>query len=549
MDILQLLSNSLPASPFLKAVAIGLATWVLEDPVTLGCGFLVAAHELDFGLAFIALVLGLTSGDFALYLGGRFAKNFVVERGWLRRARLRRAELWFRRNAFRAIFGSRFVPGTRLTTMLAAGALRTPAWYFLGVALLATVVQTTVVLVIARFFGSIVLDRFQKHRTPVVAAILLTAVFVNALQWYRRRRRERSFDAGVVPQISSFEFMHPWLFYQPVILHWIWLAIRYRGPLLPMAANPTIYSSGFVLESKSKVLELMPADLVERWVGTYVFVPPAASVEERFAVAKRLVAAKGIDYPLVAKPDIGLRGAGVRRVFNDDDLRTYLTLFPLHAGMLLQTLIDLPVECGVLYVRHPDEEHGRVVSLTTKDFPFVVGDGKRTLRALILAHPRASFVPKLYFDRHSPEALASVIPEGERRMLVFAGNHCRGTVFHNGNHLITPAMSAAFDAISLRIPGFHYGRFDVRCESHQALREGRGFRIIELNGAGAESTHIWDAHTTPRQAYATLFDQYRTLFEIGSRNRRDGHRPIRLRQFVRDVFAMRRLARLYPPTE
>jgi membrane protein DedA with SNARE-associated domain len=549
MDILSLLSDSLPASPLLKTLAIGFATWLLEDPVTLGCGFLVAAHRLDFWLAFGALVWGLTAGDFVLYLTGRFAKNFVIERGWLRRARLRRAERWFRRNAFGAIFGSRFMPGTRFTTMVAAGALRTPAWLFLGVALLATVTQTTIVLGIARFFGGIVLERFQRHRTPVVVLTLLAVAAANAIHWNRRRRRERTFDAGAVAQVSSFEFMHPWLFYLPVALNWIWLGIRHRGMMLPMASNPTIYSSGFVLESKSKVLELFPADLVEQWVGTYAVVPPAASVEERFAEAKRRAAAKGLDYPLVAKPDIGLRGAGVRRVFNDADLQAYLQSFPLHVAMILQTLIDLPVECGVLYVRRPDEEHGRIVSLTTKDFPFVVGDGKRTLRALILSHPRARIVPKLYFDRQTPEALAAVVPEGERRILVFAGNHCRGTIFHNGNHLVTPAMTATFDAISRRIPGFHYGRFDIRCESHEALREGRGFRIIELNGAGAESTHIWDVHTTLRQAYAALFDQYRMLFEIGYRNRCAGHRPISLGQFVRDALAMRRLARLYPPTE
>lgn len=549
MDILSLLSDSLPESPLLKAVVIGLATWVLEDPVTLGCGFLVAARELDFGLAFGALVWGLTAGDFVLYLTGRFGKKLLVERGWMRRARLWRAERWFRRNAFGAIFGSRFLPGTRCTTMVAAGALRTPAWFFLGVALLATVTQTTIVLGVARLFGGIVLERFQRHRTPVVALILLAVAAANIVHWLRRRRRERTFDAGETPQVSSFEFMHPWLFYLPVAMNWLWLALRHRGLMLPMAANPTIYSAGFVLESKSKVLELFPPDLSERWVGTYVVVPPADSVDARFASAKRLAEAKGLAYPLVAKPDIGLRGTGVRRVFDDDGLRAYLASFPLRMAMILQELIDLPVECGVLYVRYPEEEHGRIVSLTTKDFPFVVGDGKRTLRTLILAHPRARLVPKIYFDRQTPEALASVVPEGERRILVFAGNHCRGTIFHNGNHLVTPAMTAAFDAISRRIPGFHYGRFDVRCESHDALREGRGFRIIELNGAGAESTHIWDVHTTLRQAYATLFDQTRMLFEIGSRNRRAGHRPIRLRQVVRDALTMRRLARLYPPTE
>ena len=39
----------------------------------------------------------------------------------------------------------------------------------------------------------------------------------------------------------------------------------------------------------------------------------------------------------------------------------------------------------------------------------------------------------------------------------------------------------------------------------------------------AEATHIWDASATLPDAYVTLFEQFRILFEIGAANRRRVH--------------------------
>ena len=69
-----------------------------------------------------------------------------------------------------------------------------------------------------------------------------------------------------------------------------------------------------------------------------------------------------------------------------------------------------------------------------------------------------------------------------------------------------------------------------------------------VHGAGAEATHIWDASVRLTDAYATLFEQFRILFEIGAENRRRGHRPLGLLRFLREALAYRRVARMYPQT-
>ena len=87
--------------------------------------------------------------------------------------------------------------------------------------------------------------------------------------------------------------------------------------------------------------------------------------------------------------------------------------------------------------------------------------------------------------------------------------------------------------------GFHFGRFDVRAESEEALRAGR-FRVLELNGVASEATHIYDPKTPLLAAYRVLFEQWRLCFAIGRANAAAGHRPTPLRELLREVFTFLR---------
>ena len=133
--------------------------------------------------------------------------------------------------------------------------------------------------------------------------------------------------------------------------------------------------------------------------------------------------------------------------------------------------------------------------------------------------------------------------------LVFTGNHCKGSVFVNGADTITPALVRQVDAIARDIPGFHFGRLDVRYASEAALRQGKAFTIIEVNGAGSEATHIWDARCTLREAYAAQFSHYRAAWEIGRANWAAGHRPSGLRGMYRAWRLQRRLLASYPGSD
>ncbi len=340
------------------------------------------------------------------------------------------------------------------------------------------------------------------------------------------------------PVLSSFEFWPGWLFYTPVVAQWIWYGLRYGDMSLPTAANPTFELGGLCGESKSAILDLVQPE-AQDW-----FAPYATLVAGQDDPATVLVATP-LGWPLVVKPDIGCNGTGVRLVPDLAGLRDAIATFPPGVRLMLQRFVPQPGEAGIFYIRHPGEAAGRITSLTLKSSPVVVGDGRSTLRALILTHPRAGRVSQLYLPRLAAR-LEEVPAAGVAVPLVFTGNHCKGSVFHNGAELVSPALTRQVDAIARAIPGFHFGRLDVRFRSEAELRAGRGFTIIEVNGAGSEATHIWDPACTLREAYATQFAHYRAAWQIGAANRRAGKRPAGLHSLYRAWRLQRKLMASYP---
>jgi hypothetical protein len=348
---------------------------------------------------------------------------------------------------------------------------------------------------------------------------------------------------------AAFERWPAWLFYAPVFVQWFWLAARYRGLTLPTIANTPPALSGFLGESKSGALMLLGAKGRAHLPPFSAFaVSATGDAAENARRAGEALSRGRLDFPLVAKPDVGQNGAGVKIVRDQGELARYLAAFPRGATVILQKYIAFEGEAGIVYVRHPAAEKGRIPSLTLKYFPTVTGNGASTLRELILTEPRAGQIAPLYFARHKAH-LDDVVPAGEQVRLVSVGNHCRGAIFRNSASHITPRLEAALDAIAKEIPGFHFGRFDVRFPSLADLERGENFAILEINGADSEMTHIWDVDETIAGAYRTLFGQYRTIFEIGAANRARGARAATPAAFIRAWWETRKLFAKYAQEE
>ena len=318
--------------------------------------------------------------------------------------------------------------------------------------------------------------------------------------------------------------------YFPVALYWMLLAIRYRSLGLPLVVNPEIPLGGMIGESKNAIFSqagehlraaLLPHICVER-----------IDIDVNVLALQALQRAKikGLEFPLVAKPDVGCRGAQVELVENLDQLRQFFSHIATGSIILLQALAPYKAEAGIFYIRYPTQNSGHIASLTLKYRPVVIGDGVATVEQLIRAHPRASKLSALHCKKNR-HRLNDVPAKGEEFALEFAGSHCRGSVFRNGNEYISAEMERVFDSLLQDLPRFFYGRLDIKFESIEKLQQGRCFRILEINGVSSEQTHIWDSRTTLKEALAVLLGQYRCLFEIGDQLRAKGFA-------VPSVFAM-----------
>lgn len=329
-------------------------------------------------------------------------------------------------------------------------------------------------------------------------------------------------------KLTNWEYWPFYILYVPVFIYWAGLILRARSAFFFSAANPSIENGGMMGESKVKILDIISPELKPK---TIYFQPQVSKSD----LLKDLDE-NGISYPFILKPDIGERGSFVEKIKNEVDLDQYLDQIKI--PFLAQEYIDYPIEMGVFYYRYPSATKGQVSSVVLKKMLTVVGDGNKTVRELILMNPRAKLQLRA-LEKSIGQGLNHVLAEGEEKELESIGNHCRGTAFLNGNHLINDRLNDVFDKISKSIPGFYFGRYDLRCISFDALYEGNGIKIMELNGAGSEPGHIYHPGTSIWSAYRDIFHHLKVLFEISKENHRLGVPYMSLSEGIREIKKLR----------
>lgn len=312
-------------------------------------------------------------------------------------------------------------------------------------------------------------------------------------------------------KVQNWEYW-PWqLFYIPIFFYFIWLVIKSRSLFFFFNSNPGIESGGLLIESKKKILDLLPAHLIPK---TEYFEYPSSLDEVIESMKTKL-----IRFPLIVKPNYGERGWKVEKIEDVNELKVYLK--NLRIDFLIQEFIDYPIELGVFYYRMPGEYNGKISSIVIKELLFVIGDGRSSVRELILENSRA-FIHFNEIKKRHPDLMNLIPLNGEKIELVPIGNHSRGTTFLDGCHLISPELTSVFNKISLETRGFNYGRFDVRCKSIEELNKGRNFKILELNGAKSEPAHIYQPGFSIRSAYKTIFFHWNILYQISIANKNLG---------------------------
>ncbi len=283
------------------------------------------------------------------------------------------------------------------------------------------------------------------------------------------------------------------------------------------AANPGIKNGGFIMERKIDVYNILPK-------GTY---PTTLYFDAGTSFNNVLNACvgSGVSFPLIAKPDIGERGLGVKKIKTEADLAAYAAAMPV--GYLVQEYIPFANEAGIFYCRYPGAENGFISGIVFKEPVTVMGDGKASVRELVTREDR--YLLQLeQIEVLNAARMDAILDAGETLELVPYGNHSRGSKFTDQSFRANQKLSETIGRICLQVPGFYYGRLDVRFESWELLAEGESYSIIELNGSGSEPTHIYDPGHSIFFAWREIARHWGILYKISNLNCRNGAKCLTL---------------------
>lgn len=176
------------ADPVATAVAIIVATLLLEDATAIVVGLLASQMIVEPIPALAALLTGTIFGDVALHLTGRFAGNTARGQKLLRRPSAERAVRWLQTHSLPTLAAARFVPGLRLPVYFGSGFLRIPFGRCLFLIIATGLIWTPALFWLSAAGGAIAAERLGQAGLFVAPALF--GVF--ALTSFARRLKASS---------------------------------------------------------------------------------------------------------------------------------------------------------------------------------------------------------------------------------------------------------------------------------------------------------------------------------------------------------------------
>lgn len=307
--------------------------------------------------------------------------------------------------------------------------------------------------------------------------------------------------------LFHWEAWHYHIKYIPISPMWLWFCLKARSFWFFTASNPTITFGGFEGEGKQEIYDQLPA-------GSY---PESIFIKHPspFHFVLKRIKDNHFNFPFIVKPDVGMMGYMFRKISKEDELRLY------HESMkmdyIIQKFVDYDIEVSVFYSRMPGDKKGRISGFLMKKQPEVTGDGKSTLAELIQQNTDLKYKQNEMMLRHKKH-LSTILPANEKLILSYASNRSQGGKLVSLRHEIDQQLHDVFDRISLESENLFYGRFDIKCASIAALKQGKDFLILEYNGAGAGIQHVYGNSLSLAEACRTILQHWKMLYQISVYN-------------------------------
>jgi hypothetical protein len=281
------------------------------------------------------------------------------------------------------------------------------------------------------------------------------------------------------------------------------------------AVNPGIVNGGAFLVPKDEIYNKFPDSIV----------PKTLVVNASFQRSDIMDWMKDeqVSFPLLLKPNHGLRGIGLSIVKNETALYEFLN--NKTSEYLIQEFIEFKNELGIFFTKDPKTRTVKVTSIVKKAFMQLIGDGIQTIEELIRKNSRYAMQLES-IKMHNDYDWSRVLSQGEVLDFDRIGNHSRGAVFLDGQDMITPGLTEVVSSMLSYTEEVYYGRIDIKYLSDEALSNGEHYRIIELNGAFSEPAHIYDPAHSIFYAWKVIIQHFSYVFNISKVLIDQGVRPL-----------------------
>ena len=281
------------------------------------------------------------------------------------------------------------------------------------------------------------------------------------------------------------------------------------------AVNPGIVNGGAFLVPKDEIYNKFPDSIVPKTLVVN------ASYQKTDII--KWMKDKQVRFPLLLKPNHGLRGIGLIIVKEETTLYEFLN--NKSSEYLIQEFIEFKNELGIFFTKDPKTDEVKVTSIVKKAFMQLIGDGVQTIEELIVQNSRYAMQLES-IKMHNDYDWSKVLSKDEILDFDRIGNHSRGAVFLDGQNMITPALTEVVSTMLSYIEDVYYGRIDIKYLSDEALNKGEHYRIIELNGAFSEPAHIYDPKHSIFYAWKVIVQHFSYVFKISKALIEQGVRPL-----------------------
>jgi len=317
-----------------------------------------------------------------------------------------------------------------------------------------------------------------------------------------------------------YEFWPFWIFYVPAYFYYFYLALKSRLWVYFSILNPCMKFGGAFLSSKQHYLKNIP----DLWKPITI---PVSDLDNFEAIKHQLKRMK-LEIPLIVKPDMGERGKDVEKVTSFDELKTYLNT--IHQSVLIQEYIDYPIELGILFYWDTNG-NPQITSIGSKEFCKLIGNGTSTMEALVNENHRIAHRKSILKKRFQIQ-WNQIIPKGESILVEPIGNHNRGTTFLDARqHYSTEMLEWVVNCMQL-LPGFDYGRIDLKIENWNSFKTKTGIKILEINGVNSEPIHIYDPSFSIWNAYKTIFKHMHIIYLLSQHKLNNHSHTLSLFEFI-----------------